>query len=110
LTDDHIWALTDKSVTSGNGLTTMPECWCGSNCCKLTENYRCRTNISSAFLFRIARAEYSRGRRWLGAGQLGFWEFGKAGTVGWRVGQIGSVYKQPETEVDDCLSQLEGAK
>jgi hypothetical protein len=26
LTDDHIWALTDKSVTSGNGLTTIPEC------------------------------------------------------------------------------------
>jgi hypothetical protein len=34
-------------------------------------------------------------------GQLGFWEFGKGGTVGWRVGQVGSVYKQPETEVDD---------
>ncbi len=37
----------------------------------------------------------------LGAGQLGFWEFGKGGTTGWRVGQMGSVYKQPETEVDD---------
>jgi hypothetical protein len=37
----------------------------------------------------------------LDAGQLGFWEFGEGGTIGWRVGQIGSVYKQPETEVDD---------
>ncbi len=36
-----------------------------------------------------------------GAGQLGFWEVGKGGTIGWRVGQIGSVYKQPETEEDD---------
>ncbi len=37
----------------------------------------------------------------VGAGQLGFWEIGKGGTIGWRVGQIGSVYKQPETEEDD---------
>ncbi len=37
----------------------------------------------------------------LGAGQLGFWEVGKGGTIGCRVGQIGSVYKQPETEEDD---------
>ena len=32
---------------------------------------------------------------------MGFWEVGKGGTIGGRVGQIGSVYKQPETEVDD---------
>jgi hypothetical protein len=37
----------------------------------------------------------------LGVGQLGFWEFGKGGTIGWRVGQIGSVYKQPERREDD---------
>ncbi len=37
----------------------------------------------------------------LGAGQLGLWEFGNGGTAGGGVGQIGSVYKQPETEVDD---------
>ncbi len=36
-----------------------------------------------------------------GAGQSGFWEVGKGGTIGWRVGQIGSVYKQPETEEDN---------
>ncbi len=36
---------------------------------------------------------------------MGFWEFGKGGTVGGRVGQVGSVYKQPETEVgDSCHS------
>ncbi len=41
----------------------------------------------------------------LGAGQLGSWEVGKGGTIGWRVGQIGSVYKQPETEeYDSCHS------
>jgi hypothetical protein len=32
---------------------------------------------------------------------LGFWEIGKGGTVGGRVGQIGSVYKQPEKREDD---------
>ncbi len=38
----------------------------------------------------------------LGAGQLGFWVVGKGGTSGQRGGgQIGSVYKQPETEEDD---------
>ncbi len=37
----------------------------------------------------------------LGAGQVGFWEVGKGGSTGERVGQAGSVYKQPETEVDD---------
>jgi hypothetical protein len=36
-------------------------------------------------------------RRWA-VGVLGIWR----GGVGWvRVGQMGSVYKQPETEVDD---------
>jgi hypothetical protein len=34
-------------------------------------------------------------------GQVGFWEFGKGGSTGRRVGQTGSVYKQPEREVDD---------
>ncbi len=37
---------------------------------------------SNKYVFRIARAEYSRGRLLLGAGQLGFWDFGKGGTVG----------------------------
>jgi hypothetical protein len=37
----------------------------------------------------------------LGAGQVGFWEFGKGGSTGGRVGQTGSVYKQPEREVDN---------
>jgi hypothetical protein len=32
---------------------------------------------------------------------VGFWEFGKGGSTGRRVGQAGSVYKQPEREVDD---------
>ncbi len=36
-------------------------------------------------------------RRWA-VGVLGIW---RGGTVGWRVGQIGSVYKQAVTEVDD---------
>jgi hypothetical protein len=36
-------------------------------------------------------------RRWAG----GIRGFGGEGLVGWRLGQIGSVYKQPETEVDD---------
>jgi hypothetical protein len=45
-----------------------------------------------ALLFRIARAGIIPRSSLLGAGQLGFWEFGKGGTVGWRVGQIGSVY------------------
>jgi hypothetical protein len=36
-----------------------------------------------------------------GVGWLGLWEVGKGGTVGWRVGQIGSVYKQPEKREDD---------
>jgi hypothetical protein len=34
---DEGWALTDWSVTSGTGLTTMPECRCRTSC-KLTEN------------------------------------------------------------------------
>ncbi len=58
-------------------------------------------HIASFYLFRIARAGIFPRSSLLAAGQLGFWEFGKGGTVGWRVGQIGSVYKQPETEVDD---------
>ncbi len=37
----------------------------------------------------------------VGAGQVGFGEFGKGGSIGWRVEQTGSVYKQPEREVDD---------
>ncbi len=36
----------------------------------------------------------------LGVGQLGFWEIGKGGTIGGRVGQMGSVYKQPEERED----------
>jgi hypothetical protein len=32
------WALTDWSVTSGTGLTTMPECRCWTKRCKLMEN------------------------------------------------------------------------
>ncbi len=32
---------------------------------------------------------------------MGFWEFGEGGSAGCRVGQTGSVYKQPEREVDD---------
>ncbi len=31
---------------------------------------------------------------------MGFWEFGGEGWVGGRVGQMGSVYQQPGTEVD----------
>ncbi len=52
-------------------------------------------------LFRIARAGIFPRSSLLGAGQSGFWEFGEGGSVGWRVGQMGSVYKQPEREVDD---------
>jgi hypothetical protein len=52
-------------------------------------------------LFRIARAGVFPRSSLLGAGQLGLWEFGKGRTAGGGVGQIGSVYKQPETEVDD---------
>jgi hypothetical protein len=44
--------------------------------------------------------EYSRGRLSKALGQLGFWVFGGGGLgEGWDRG--GSVYKQPETEVDD---------
>ncbi len=44
--------------------------------------------------------EYSRGRLSKALGQLGFWEFGRGGLgEGWDKG--GSVYKQPETEVDN---------
>jgi hypothetical protein len=32
---------------------------------------------------------------------VGFREFGEGGSAGCRVGQTGSVYKQPEREVDD---------
>ncbi len=32
---------------------------------------------------------------------MGFREFGEGGSAGCRVGQTGSVYKQPEREVDD---------
>jgi hypothetical protein len=34
----HSWALTDWSVTSGTGLTMMPECRCRTKRRKLTEN------------------------------------------------------------------------
>ncbi len=69
-------------------------------------NYMCTSRISlvvenKLLLFRIARTGIFPRSSLLGAGQLGFWEFGKGGTVRGRVGQIGSVYKQPETEVDD---------
>jgi hypothetical protein len=38
---------------------------------------------------------------------LGFWEFGRGGQgEGW--GKGGSVYKQPETEVDDSCHKLGG--
>ncbi len=51
-------------------------------------------------MFRIKDPEYSRGRLSKALGQLGFWEFGGGGLgEGWDKG--GSVYKQPETEVDD---------
>jgi hypothetical protein len=32
-------------VTSGTGLTMMPECRCRTKQYKLTENYRCRTEL-----------------------------------------------------------------
>ncbi len=32
---------------------------------------------------------------------MGFWEIGEGGSAGCRAGQTGSVYKQPEREVDD---------
>jgi hypothetical protein len=32
---------------------------------------------------------------------VGLWKFGKGGTIGRGVGQIGSVYKQPEREEDN---------
>ncbi len=35
-----------------------------------------------------------------GVGLLGFWEFGMGGIIGWRVGQMGSVYKQPDKRED----------
>ncbi len=59
------------------------------------------SGLVGMILFRIARAGIFPRSSLLGAGQLGLWEFGKGGTVGWRVGQIGSVYEQPGTEVDD---------
>ncbi len=37
-TNPHSWALTDWSVTSGTGLTMMPECRCRTKRHKLTEN------------------------------------------------------------------------
>ncbi len=52
----------------------------------------------------LCRIEESfRGRLRKALGQLGFWEFGRGGLGegGRGVGQGGSVYKQPETEVDD---------
>jgi hypothetical protein len=52
-------------------------------------------------VFRIARAGIFPRSSLLGAGQVGFWEFGEDGSAGCRVGQTGSVYKQPEREVDD---------
>ncbi len=52
-------------------------------------------------MFRIARAGIFPRSSLLGAGQVGFWEFKEGGPVGLRVGQTGSVYKQPEREVDD---------
>ncbi len=57
--------------------------------------------IQEMLLFRIARAGIFPRSSLLGAGQLGLWEFGEGETVGRRVGQMGSVYKQPEREVDD---------
>ncbi len=45
LSCNHSWALTDWSVTSGTGLTMMPECRCRTKQHKLTENYRCRTEL-----------------------------------------------------------------
>jgi hypothetical protein len=45
-------------------------------------------------VFRLARVGIFPRSSLLGAGQAGFWEFGKGG-------QTGSVYKQPEREVDD---------
>jgi hypothetical protein len=51
-------------------------------------------------VFRIARAGIFPRSSLIGAGQLGFWEFG--GWDSWvRGGANGSVYKQPEREVDD---------
>ncbi len=52
-------------------------------------------------LFRIARAGIFPRSSLLGAGQVGFWEFGMGGATGWREGQTGSVYKLPERRVDD---------
>jgi hypothetical protein len=52
-------------------------------------------------MFRIARAGIFPRSSLLGAGQVGFWEIGKGGSAGCGVGQTGSVYKQPEREVDD---------
>jgi hypothetical protein len=57
--------------------------------------------IEKPSLFRIARAGIFPRSSLLGVGQLGFWEFRGGGSVGGRVGQMGSVYKQPEREVDD---------
>ncbi len=41
----HGWALTDKFVTSGIGLTMMLECRCQTKCCKLIEKYWCQTKL-----------------------------------------------------------------
>ena len=35
-----------------------------------------------------------------GAELLGFWEVGMGGSIGWREGQMGSVYKQPDKRED----------
>ncbi len=40
-----------------------------------------------------------------GVGQLGLWEVGEGGTIGFKGGQIGSVHKQPgKREDDSCHS------
>ncbi len=45
----HSWALTEWSVTSGTGLTMMPECRCRTKQYKLTENNDAGLSFSSAF-------------------------------------------------------------
>jgi hypothetical protein len=60
-------------------------------------------------MFRIVEAEWPQYRRCqaLSIGVLGGPGMGRL--IGWREGQMGSVYKKPDKR-EDSSSQLEGAK
>ncbi len=49
----HSWSMLDKSVTTGTGLTLMPECRCRTDSVKYRWKCRCRTKILLLFLICI---------------------------------------------------------